>query len=159
MTTIQPSLTDTNGCKTSDINNWGQVNHTVTTLAEFAPCKNYYPVIYAPGDLTINTGSGQGILLVEGSLTLSGNFTFDGIIIVHNDLRKANGTVELHGTVMVQDYKIECSVKAMGAGNCNDGTDVSGTFDLRYSKCAVQNALRGSAILVPVKQRSWAELY
>ncbi|HET7459553.1 MAG TPA: hypothetical protein VFJ74_18015 [Gemmatimonadaceae bacterium] len=159
MPTIQPSLNATNGCDTRDIANWGQIDHTVTTLDKFAPCKSYYPILYAPADLYINNGTGQGILLVEGSLHLGGNFTFDGLIIVHNDLQKGNGTVELHGSVMVQDYKIECSVRNAGSGNCNDGTDVSGTFDLRYSKCAVQNALRGSAVLVPVKQRAWAQLY
>ena len=159
MASITPSLTPTNGCNTSDIANWGQIDHTVTTIAQFSPCKSYYPILYAPGNLTINSGTGQGILLVEGSLTLSGNFTFDGLIIVHNDLLKGNGTVEIHGSVMVQDYKIECNNNNNGTGNCHDGTDISGTFDLRYSKCAVQNALRGSAILVPVKQRAWAQLY
>jgi len=161
-----PALTADGKCDHSLVTNWGEINHVNTEAAPnpFAPCINYYPVLYAPGDLTItgggNTGGyGQGILLVEGSLYLTGNFKFNGLIIVHNDLNKGNGTVEIHGTVMVQDYKIECNNNNQGTGNCQDGTDISGTFDLRYSRCAVQNALRGSAILVPVKQRAWAELY
>jgi hypothetical protein len=157
----KPSLTPDGKCDVSNVANWGEINHVNTPASPnaFAPCMNYYPILYAPGDLTVHGTYGQGILLVEGSLYMNGNFTFNGLIIVHNDLAKGNGTVEIHGTVMVQDYKIECSVKNQGSGNCNDGTDISGTFDLRYSRCAVQNALRGSAILVPVKQRAWAQLY
>jgi hypothetical protein len=30
---------------------------------------------------------------------------------------------------------------------------------MKYSQCAVENALRASAILVPVKKRSWAQLF
>jgi hypothetical protein len=60
---------------------------------------------------------------------------------------------------MVQDDKIECQNNNKGTGNCHDGTEISVTFHLRYSRCAVHNALRRSAIPVPVEQRARAELY
>jgi len=30
---------------------------------------------------------------------------------------------------------------------------------VHYSKCAVESALRGSAVLQPVRERSWAQLF
>jgi hypothetical protein len=36
---------------------------------------------------------------------------------------------------------------------------MSGTQDVQYSNCAVQSALNGSAILVRVTQRHWAQIF
>jgi hypothetical protein len=40
-----------------------------------------------------------------------------------------------------------------------DGSVWSGTQDVRFSKCAVESALSGSAILVPTRERGWAQLF
>src|SRR5690606_244813 len=48
-------------CVTSTITNWGDPLFG-------GPCKNYFPIVYAPGDLKITGGYGQGILLINGDL-------------------------------------------------------------------------------------------
>ena len=58
----------------------------------------------------------------------------------------------------VAGANINCTVVGSN-GQCMEVVDMTGTITIAYSKCAVENALRGSAILVPVKQRSWAQLY
>ena len=141
---------DKGGATTGQQANWGQADHTSPATNAFKDCINYYPVIYVDGDLNINGGSGQGILMVNGDLKLNGGFDFTGLVIVRDDVKKANGNATITGGLMVGNANI---------GDTGSGTDITGTFTIGYSKCAVENALRGSAILVPVKQRSWAELY
>jgi hypothetical protein len=41
----------------------------------------------------------------------------------------------------------------------NGGSIWSGNQSVRYSKCAVESALRGSAILVRARDRSWTQLF
>ena len=43
--------------------------------------------------------------------------------------------------------------------NVQDGNDVVGNSSFSYSRCAVESALRGSAILTRTKERSWVQLY
>ena len=58
--------------------NWGD------PLNKLSPCFNYFPIIYHQGDLSISgNGYGQGILLVEGNLTVQGRIDFYGPVIVH----------------------------------------------------------------------------
>jgi Tfp pilus assembly protein PilX len=156
-----PSLIDTR-CNTGDFANWGQIDHVNTTASPnaYAPCIGYYPIIYAPGNLRVTSGSGQGILLVENDLTLAGNFTFNGLIIVGGQFEKGNGNVNISGGVMVQNLRIgTCNGNVVGGICTSTSVSVSGNFAVRYSQCSIENALRGSAILVPVKQRAWAQLY
>jgi hypothetical protein len=40
-----------------------------------------------------------------------------------------------------------------------DGSDIVGNSSFNWSKCAVESALRGSAILTRTKERSWVQLY
>jgi hypothetical protein len=125
--------------------NWGEPNRG---LGSITACQSYFPIIYSAGDLHINAnGRGQGILLVEGDLTINGGFDFYGIIIVKDDVERGNGTASVHGTVMARNADI------------GDPSILAGTQDIYYSKCAVENALRGSAILVPTKTRGWAQLF
>ena len=138
-------------CDRSQLTNWGQYDHTnATTTNPFKDCVNYYPIIYVDGDLYINGGSGQGILMINGDLRINGGFEFNGLVIVRDDLFKSNGNATINGGIMVGNAKI---------GEQEDGTNMTGTFTVSYSRCAIENALRASAILVPVKQRAWAELY
>ena len=149
---IAPALkTDGSGkCDKTKQTNWGQYDHTNPTTNPFKDCITYYPIIYVDGDLTVNGGSGQGILMINGDLRLNGGFEFNGLVIVRDDLFKANGNATINGGIMVGNAKI---------GEAEDGSNITGTFTVAYSKCAIENALRASAILVPVKQRAWAELY
>ncbi|HZI29499.1 MAG TPA: hypothetical protein VFD64_15125 [Gemmatimonadaceae bacterium] len=132
-------------CNKSVDSNWGEPWRPGTV----AGCYGYFPIIYVNGDLRINSnGRGQGILLVNGDLEINGVFDFYGIVIVRNDILKSNGTAKIYGAVF--------------AANLTAGQDLSwmtGDQDVQYSNCAVQAALKGSAILVRVTQRHWAQIF
>jgi Tfp pilus assembly protein PilX len=131
--------------------NWGEpfrVGYTSGSVTPVVGCYYHFPIIYSSGDLTINgNGRGQGILLVNGDLKLNGNFDFYGIVITRDDIERGTGTATLHGAVFSRD------------ANVGDNSFWAGTQDVSYSKCAIENALRGSAILTRVKERHWTQLY
>ena len=136
-------------CDTGNLLNWGEPNKVV--VGPPGACENYYPIIYAPGDLKINGDRGQGILLVNGSLEVQGGFQFYGLIIVRGELRTAGTGGHFNGTVMAANV-------AVGGATTSTNT-VSGNATFRYSSCALQSALRGSATPVPMRDRAWVELY
>ena len=83
---VQPDSLLTNGhyvCRTSTQDNWGDPVHPS------GACGNYFPIIYAAGDLHITGGYGQGILLVEGDLAVQGGFEFYGPVFVKGELSTA----------------------------------------------------------------------
>lgn len=128
--------------------NWGEPLRGVGSIAG---CYSFFPIIYAKTDLHINNGRGQGILLVEGSLKINGNFQFNGLIIIRDQILRGNGTPTVFGAVMARDAVIN---------ELNpDGSEILGNANWQYSKCALESALQGSARLLPAKHRSWAELW
>jgi hypothetical protein len=143
-TNIEPVGTATT-CNKTPNSNWGEPWRPGVILG----CYGYFPIIYVNGDLHINAnGRGQGILLVNGDLEINGIFDFYGIVIVRDDILKSNGTAKIYGAVF--------------AANMTAGQDLSwmtGDQDVQYSNCAVQAALKGSAILVRVGQRHWAQIF
>ena len=124
--------------------NWGEPFRGVGSVAE---CYNYFPIIYASGDLALNDGRGQGILLVEGDVQINGNFTWNGLIVARDDFQKGNGNATIIGAVMARD------------ANIFDPTVVNGNTTYSYSECALDRALRGSAQVVQARERAWAELF
>lgn len=84
---------------------------------------------------------------MNGDVRLTGNFQWYGLIIARDDIVKGNGTFDLWGSAMSRN------------ANVQDGNDIVGNSFFRWSKCAVESALRGSAILTRTKERSWAQLY
>jgi hypothetical protein len=84
-------------------------------------------ITYVPGDLQLSgTGFGGGVLLIDGSLTVTGKFTYHGLLIVRGDIRLSGGGTGVHtfGSVMVG--------QSLVAIETSDLT-VSGNADLFYS--------------------------
>ena len=134
----------TTTCNRSATANWGEPwrsgpGHT-------AGCEGHFPIIYIDGDATLSHGRGQGILLVNGDLRLTGNFQWYGLIIARDDIVKGNGTFDLWGSLMSAN------------ANVNDDNAFTGNSAIRWSPCAVESALRGSAILTRTRDRSWMQL-
>lgn len=125
--------------------NWGEPHRGVGAVTA---CEKYFPIVYSPGDLHVNQGRGQGILLVEGDLQINGQFEWDGLIIVKDDFDKGNGNPNIKGAVM-----------ARNANFVDGGSLFQGNSTFQYSKCALESAMRGSARLLPAKQRAWAEMW
>ena len=124
--------------------NWGD------PVKDGGPCEPYFPTIYAPGSLQIQTGKGQGILLVNGDMTITGNFEFFGIVVI-------KGVLSLKGTGQ-SEGKITGVVLAQGA-DLGEKNELLGNANIQYSNCAVQKALQGNAQVSRAPQRAWAELF
>jgi hypothetical protein len=123
--------------------NWGEPNHTSPAGA----CDTYFPIIHVLGDLKVTTGRGQGILLVDGDLTVAGNFTFDGAVIARGGLKMSGTGNKIVGAVMAASVTV------------SDSVALSGNTSLLYSSCALQAALSSSAYPTQAMQRSWVDLY
>lgn len=130
-------------CDKTVLTNWGDgLNHT-------APCATYFPVIHITGTVTLNGVQGQGILLVDGDLTVQGSYEFFGITIVNGSLNTAGGgSTDAHfwGSVMARNVNLNLQ-------------SVSGRATLNYSKCAIIQALQMTGTVVPMVSRGWAQLF
>ena len=142
-TNVGPS-TAAGACRTSDSKNWGDPNRT----SPAGLCESYFPIVYSPGDLSINGNMGQGILLVNGNLSIQGNFTFYGPVIVR-------GTVKLTGT----GNHINGAVLAANVIDSTATTSLTGNSAIQYSSCANSQALLRTALPAKAPQRSWSELF
>jgi hypothetical protein len=127
-------------CNTAIGTNWG------APLAPASLCGGYFPVIYAPGNVRLTGGAGQGILLVNGDLDISGGVEFYGPVIVMGTVRSTGTGGHIYGGVM--------------SNNANFGTVlVSGNSVVNYSACTIARALQGVSTAVPLAERGWAQLY
>jgi len=129
-------------CNTPLATNWG------SPYDPFGVCGNYFPIIYAKGDLKISGGEGQGILLIEGSLTVDGGFEFYGPVWVKGELTTQGTGGHFNGGVV--------------AANVDLGTStVLGDAVVNYSSCAVTRAVLNNSALTkvrPLAMRGWVDL-
>ncbi|WP_411279412.1 hypothetical protein [Gemmatimonas sp.] len=132
-------------CDISSTSNWGEPLRSGTGYV--GGCTDYFPIIYVSGSLQLTKGRGQGILLVNGDIRLAGNFQWFGLIIARDDITKGNGTFDMWGSIMSRNADV------------TDDNSIVGNSSFNWSKCAVESALRGSAILTRTKERSWVQLY
>ena len=117
-------------------------------------CGQYFPIVHITGTgATISGQQGQGILLVDGSLSVQGGFQFFGVVIVKGSLRTAGGgggnPAHFWGTVMVQDSVALADTTNYLAGNAS----------LFYSKCAIVKALDKTGVGAMMRSRGWVQLF
>lgn len=137
-----PSYTGT-ACNTTDQNNWGDPLRTVPATAY---CSSYYPVIYSNGNLSVTGGVGQGMLLVNGDLSVAGGFQFFGIVIVTGHLKTTGTGGHFTGGVLAQNVDLEQNT-------------VLGNAVITYSSCASSFAMKAIASPQLASGRSWVDLY
>jgi hypothetical protein len=65
--------------------NWGDPEHA------WRACGAYFPLRGSRGDLRLDGGVGQGLLVVDGDLDLAAGARFHGLALVRGALRVANG--------------------------------------------------------------------
>lgn len=138
-----PVLTADGKCDRTVNTNWGDVGRWTPTRA----CESYYPIIYYPGSAHLTGGTGQGILLVAGDLSVQGGFKFYGPVIVRGRLITQGTGGHFNGAVMAANVNL--------AEN-----SVLGNAVVNYSSCAVESAL--SNIPAPpktVQHRAWTESF
>lgn len=142
----QTAPTYSNGaCKTSDLSNWGE------PFNKTDPCFTYWPIIYAAGNLSIQgNGYGQGILLVEGDLQMTGGMTFYGIVIVKGRLSTQGQGGHIVGELMTYN-----------GGTLNDDNTAVGSSVVQYSSCSIMRAAtenKAARHPIPILARSWMDL-
>jgi hypothetical protein len=130
-------------CNESPTTNWGN------PLNPAGMCGDFFPVIYGAGTLSISANdAGQGILLVEGSLNVSGGVTFYGPVIVRGELKTTGTGGHFNGGVIAANVSLATNT-------------VLGNALVSYSSCAVERAILGATSLTSVKPlelRSWIDL-
>jgi hypothetical protein len=92
--------------------------------------------------LTVVGGLGQGVLLVEGDLTVRGSFAFEGLVLVGGNFRWQDGTGRIVG-----------SVQAGLLGEA--GLWLGGRARVVHSRCSLDRAALAAARAVPLGSRSW----
>jgi hypothetical protein len=153
LTGMAPAYTGAGSCDMTKSSNWGDPARNSPAGA----CENYFPIIYissvVKGSLgsttTITTGSGQGILLVDGNLAMAGNINWVGPIIVRGNIAlSGNGNKTVGG---IQALNQGCLTAPCNA--------LSGTSNATYSSCTINKIFAMKARPALAAKHSWAELY
>jgi len=130
-------------CNKAILTNWGDGMNPLTA------CGNYFPIIHITGDATLNGTQGQGILLVDGNLSIQGSYQFFGIVIIQGELKTSGGgNTEAHfwGGVMAKNATL-------------DTQNISGKATLNYSSCSILTVLQATSVTQMMRSRSWVQLY
>jgi hypothetical protein len=134
---VHPVVRD-GACATDRRDNWGDPDRA-------GACASWLPIVHATGDLTIDGGMGQGVLLVDGNLAIGGGFRFVGVVIVAGSIDVGSGGGSLTGGVI--------------ARSVHDASGGAGPVPVVHrSSCAVHAALLGAGALIPVADRAWASI-
>ena len=141
ITSVGPSITGIPpSCNTASTTNWGD------PLNPLGLCFNYLPIVAAAGGTRITGGVGQGILLVNGDLEVSGGFEFYGPVVVTGTVTSTGTGGHFYGGLLAGNADFETSL-------------LTGNSVVDYSSCTLQRALVGSAKAAPMAQRSWTQLF
>jgi hypothetical protein len=127
-------------CDTTHPLNWGEPHKW-----NGGSCASYYPLIYAAGDLVVDGGRGEGMLVVDGNLTLQAGFEFFGVVLVRGTLFGGPGGARITGAVLLAQQRDSASTL--------DGIAID------FSRCAARKAFLELARPVPVTERSWSERF
>lgn len=126
-----PVISTDSSCTLEDVLNWGD------GIDAASPCASYYPIVHITGTAVLEGGQGQGILLVDGDLEITGPYDYFGVAIVRGSLHARVGA-RFWGAVFADR--------------------VSGVIQVSYSKCSIAKSLHGSAMLAPIRSRHWNQL-
>jgi len=144
-----PTVDGNGECDKNNPLNWGEPWRTAQHGGAVTACNAYFPIIYATTSVALHGGRGQGIFIVNGDFLVNGLFEWYGLIIVKDDIAKSNGTAKVYGAMMSRNAATADPLSG----------DFTGTLDMFYSACSVENALRGSAQVLQAKHRAWTELF
>jgi hypothetical protein len=141
------------GC--TALTNWGEPwypgHPNLSPSRPYNPnCLDYFPIVYVDGDLYLNQQRGQGVLIVNGNLTVAGLTRFYGPVLVR-------GTVVAEGGGSNVPHFFGGIISADVNGSL-DSNRVAGNAEIHYSSCAIRRALAGSAAAAVLQERHWANL-
>lgn len=123
-------------CDVADPDNFGD---PFGLLGASSPCREHAPLVFMAGDARLTGGVGQGLLVVDGDLSLENDARFDGIVMVR-------GTVRLGGAARIDGVVIA------GAAQLEDAGAIG------WSACGVLRALHALARPAIVAGPGWVEM-
>jgi hypothetical protein len=132
-------------CVTSTPTNWGDgMNPT-------APCGNFFPTVHINGGPTSTTtlasGQGQGILLVDGDLVVSGTWTYYGVLIVRGTFKTTGvGAPKVYGTVLAKTVDFTSTGVGAAAAVVN------------YSACVLDRSMNSTSRVSPMRSRGYVRM-
>jgi hypothetical protein len=129
-------------CNRTSPTNWGD------GMDRSAPCGSYFPIIHVAGNLTLNGTQGQGILLVDGDLSVQGSYEWFGVVIAKGAVKTAGGgTGQGHfwGAIMAENVDLDIN-------------SVTGNAVLNYSACAIAAVLQATSSAAPMRSRGFTGL-
>jgi hypothetical protein len=104
------------------------------------------------GDFSVSNTRGYGVLLVTGTLTISGNFEWNGLILVIGDgkiVANGGGNRTINGGIYLAQTKDPSTGAPLAAlGSPFVDWNGGGTNELRYDSCKIKNAYGKSAFRV-----------
>jgi hypothetical protein len=140
---LQTAPVVTNGvCDHTSNTNWGDGQNRA------APCGNYFPIIHVAGDLKLNGTQGQGILLVDGDLSVQGSYEWFGVVIAKGSVKTAGGgntTAHFFGAIMAENVDLDIE-------------SITGNAVLNYSACAIATVLNLTSFVAPMRSRGFVGL-
>jgi hypothetical protein len=119
---------------------WGDPYH----IGRSPGCESFFPIVYAAGALTVTGGRGQGVLIVDGRLSLRGPFLFAGVVLARGGIETVGQGVDISGLVLSPSGAVAMLTAA--------GT-------IRRSACAVARASEGARRPLPERAGGWAGLF
>jgi hypothetical protein len=148
---VNPSWISPGVCNTNDLNNWGDTSHVNGPRG----CENFYPIVHLQG--TTNnynlqgTSGGQGIILVDGNLTIAGGFRWTGLIIV-------KGSTVVAGTAGQGGVKLVGGLMSMNRLSPADSNQITGASSITYSRCVINMITSRLATARQTRYRAWADM-
>lgn len=130
-------------CNTSDQTNWGDGQNPSSA------CGSYFPTVHITGSATLNGVQGQGVLLVDGDLTVQGGYEWFGITVVQGEFNTGGGgSAPAHFWGATLARNADLSVQ-----------DMAGHSTVGYSSCSIRKALQGTSRPNMLRSRGWVQLY
>ncbi len=152
----EPSYTESGACNVADQLNWGAPSNTDDA------CHFHFPIIHATGDLNLNSNSsGQGILLVDGNLSIRGGYEFSGIVIVKGKIETGAGNSKIYGTLLVQGENINDPSRIKDCDETTCTSYVEGNPIVHLSSCSIDRSIKYNSDLsrsFPIAEHSWFDL-
>jgi len=145
---ITPSVRVSGGrCVDADAN-WGDV-------VANSICALRAPVVHVAGDLTIEGGAGQGVLLVDGHLAITGPFTYSGQIVARHGVETRADNIAISGVV----YAWRASADSTASRVTTNEVMLTHATTIRRSVCDAHYGVASWQQPQRIRERAWTELF
>jgi hypothetical protein len=130
--TYSPSpVVNAGACVTTSSTNWGDGMNPTN------PCGTFFPTVHIQGagtTTTLSSGQGQGMLLVDGDLVVSGTWTYYGVLMVRGTFKTTGvGAPKVYGTVLANKVDFSSTSEGNAAAVIN------------YSSCSIDRTMNATS--------------